>query len=206
MSSFTLWLNLLLHLVVYLLSCFDVLICLIFFLFALIKFYPFKTSVSYCFFWYFAACLSCLCFLPVLRSCFSAFWSYLYLFLTFVVSMYRNLFIFCKSVFYLFFCCSPYGLSLPLSSLQVGIPCCLLLYSILANFPTNKMTNWDQMNIIPSDLKSFMREFIHELGMLHTHITCLLISSRIPLSSPRGTTDARATCHTRPGSYRRTYQ
>ena len=37
MSSFTLWLNLLLHLVVYLLSCFDVLICLIFFVFALIK-------------------------------------------------------------------------------------------------------------------------------------------------------------------------
>ena len=154
----------------------------------------------------FAACLSCLWFLPVLRSSFSAFWSYLYLFLTFVVSMYRNLFIFCKSVLYpFFFGCSPYGLNLPLSSLQVGIPCCLLLYSVLANFLTNKMTNWDQMNI-PSDLKSFMREFIHELGMLHTHITCLLISSRIPLSSSRGTTDARATCNTRPGSYRRTNQ
>ena len=158
-------------------------------------------------------CLSfLLIFLPVLRSCFSAFCSYLYLFLTFVVSMYRKLLIFCKSVLYpvLFFVfvfvffflgCSPYGLSLPLSSLQVGIPCCLLLYSILANFLKNKMTNWDQMNI-PSDLKSFMREFIHELGMLHTHITCLLISSKIPLSS----SDARATCHTRPGSDRRSNQ
>ena len=119
MSSFTLWLNLLLHLVVYLLSCFDVLICLIFFLFAFIKnsfIYSKRRSVIV--FWYFAACLSCLCFLPVLRSCFSAFWSFLYLFLNFVVSMCRNLFIFCKSVLYpvfLFvcFCCSPMVLVFP---------------------------------------------------------------------------------------------
>ena len=56
-------------------------------------------------------------------------------------------------------------------------------YSILVNFHTNKMTNWDQMNI-PNDLKTFMRESIHDLGMLQTPNTCVLISS----SPSRGTT------------------
>ena len=49
-------------------------------------------------------------------------------------------------------------------------------YSILVNFHTDKMTNWDQMNI-SNDLKTFMRESIHDLGMLQTHNTCVLISS-----------------------------
>ena len=70
-------------------------------------------------------------------------------------------------------------------------------YSILVNFHTNKMKNWDQMNI-PNDLKTFMRESIHDLGMLQTY-TCVLISS----SLSRGTTirqgsrtsvQARASC------------
>ena len=132
MSSFTLWLNLLLHLVVYLLSCFDVLICLILFLFALIKnsfIYSKRRSVIV--FWYFAACLSCLCFLPVLRSCFSTFWSYLYLFLTFVVSMYRNLFIFCKSVLYpvLFVCL--FVFVVPLMVLVFPFPHSKLVYLVV---------------------------------------------------------------------------
>ena len=202
MPSFTLWLYLLLHLVIYLLSCFDVLICLIFFLFALIKnSFVYSKHRSVIVFLYFAACLSCLCFLPVLRSCLFCVLVLFVFILDFCGLNVQKLVLFFVSLFYtlfffFFFGCSPYGLSLPLSPLQVGIPCCLLLYSILVNFLTNKMTNWDQMNI-PSDLKSFMRESIHELGMLHTHNTCLLISSRIPLSSSRGTTDNYGKAHAR---------
>ena len=127
---------------IWLFICFLVLmyfICFIFFLFALIKnsfIYSKRRTVIVFFFGIlllvFPAYVFCQFCAPVslhsgLKFCIHSWLLWCQCTETwFFVSLFYTLFFF----FFFFFGCSSFGLSLPLSPLQVGIPCCLLLYSI----------------------------------------------------------------------------